>query len=120
MLNLERPHPPLLKILAYPAIPRDREALETYIDKLMKLGVLRKFGHNEEVEVKTTVNSTWNNDKSRMVGDLRPLDTYTIQDRYPIPSIHEMFTQLYKARFTTPMIALDGFNKNGLTPHSRK
>ncbi|MBW0503910.1 hypothetical protein O181_043625 [Austropuccinia psidii MF-1] len=40
MLNVERPYPPLLRRLAYPARPRAREALETHIDEQMKLGVL--------------------------------------------------------------------------------
>ncbi|MBW0498130.1 hypothetical protein O181_037845 [Austropuccinia psidii MF-1] len=120
MLNVERTYPPLSRIPAYPASPRAREALESHINELMKLGVLRKFGHNEEVEVTTTVISTWHNDKSRMVGDLRALNTYTIADRYPIPRIHETFTQLSKAKFITSMDALKSFHQNGLTPHARK
>ncbi|MBW0591786.1 hypothetical protein O181_131501 [Austropuccinia psidii MF-1] len=63
MLNLERPYPPLSRRPAYPASPRAREALEAHSDELMKLGVLRKFGHNEEVEVTTPVVITWHNDK---------------------------------------------------------
>ncbi|MBW0478605.1 hypothetical protein O181_018320 [Austropuccinia psidii MF-1] len=46
MLNVERP---------YPASPRTREELESHINKLMKLGVLRKVGNNEEEEVATSV-----------------------------------------------------------------
>ncbi|MBW0561926.1 hypothetical protein O181_101641, partial [Austropuccinia psidii MF-1] len=46
MLNVERPYPPLLRRPAYPAGPRAREALESHIDELVKLGVLRKVGHN--------------------------------------------------------------------------
>ncbi|MBW0545134.1 hypothetical protein O181_084849 [Austropuccinia psidii MF-1] len=49
MLNVERPYPPLLRRQAYPASPRAREALESNINELMKLGVLREVGHNEEV-----------------------------------------------------------------------
>ncbi|MBW0571595.1 hypothetical protein O181_111310 [Austropuccinia psidii MF-1] len=49
MLNVERPYPSLLRRQAYPASPRAREALESHINKLMKLGVLRKVGHNEEL-----------------------------------------------------------------------
>ncbi|MBW0528644.1 hypothetical protein O181_068359 [Austropuccinia psidii MF-1] len=49
MLNVERPYPPLLRRPAYPASHRDREALESHIIELMKLGVLRNVGHNEEV-----------------------------------------------------------------------
>ncbi|MBW0522529.1 hypothetical protein O181_062244 [Austropuccinia psidii MF-1] len=86
----------------------------------MKLAVLRKVGHNEEVKVTTPVIITWNNDKSRMVGDFRALNTYTIPDRYPIPRINETLTQLSKARFITSMDALKGFHQNGLTPHARK
>ncbi|MBW0540708.1 hypothetical protein O181_080423 [Austropuccinia psidii MF-1] len=63
MLNVKRPYPPLLRRTAYPASPRAREALETHIDELMKLGVLRKVRHNEEVEVTAPVIITWNNDK---------------------------------------------------------
>ncbi|MBW0548846.1 hypothetical protein O181_088561 [Austropuccinia psidii MF-1] len=63
MLNVERPYPPLLRRPAYPASPRAREALESHINELMKLGVLRKVRHNEEVEVTTPVIITCHNDK---------------------------------------------------------
>ncbi|MBW0583900.1 hypothetical protein O181_123615, partial [Austropuccinia psidii MF-1] len=120
MLNVERPYPPLLRRPAYSASPRAREALESHTNEPMKLVVLRNVGHNEEVEVTTPVIATWNNDKSRMVGDVRALNTYTIPDRYPIPRIHETLTQLSKANFITSMDALKGFHKNVLTPHARK
>ncbi|MBW0473137.1 hypothetical protein O181_012852 [Austropuccinia psidii MF-1] len=120
MLNVERPHTPLLRSPAYPASPRDREALETHIDELMKLGVLANIGHNEEVEVTTAVMITWNDDKSRMVGDFRALNTYTIPHRYPIPRIHETLTQLSKEEFITSMDSLKHFNQNVLTPNDRK
>ncbi|MBW0549662.1 hypothetical protein O181_089377 [Austropuccinia psidii MF-1] len=119
MVDVERPNPPLLRP-AYSASPRAREALESHINELMKLGVLRKVGHNEEVEVTTPVIITWHNDKSRIVGDFRSLNTYTIPDRYPIPRIHETLTQLSKAIFITSMDSLKGFHQNFLTPHARK
>ncbi|MBW0571397.1 hypothetical protein O181_111112 [Austropuccinia psidii MF-1] len=97
-----------------------REALESHINYPMKLGVLRKVGHNEEVEVTTPVIITWHNDKSRMVGDFRALNTYTIPDRYPIPRIYETLTQLSKERLITSMDAPKGFHQNVLTPHYRK
>ncbi|MBW0554636.1 hypothetical protein O181_094351 [Austropuccinia psidii MF-1] len=78
MLNVERLYPPHLGRPAYPAGPRAREALESHINELMKLGVLGKVGHIEEVEFKTPVIITWHNYKSRIVGDFRALDTYTI------------------------------------------
>ncbi|MBW0562518.1 hypothetical protein O181_102233, partial [Austropuccinia psidii MF-1] len=49
ILNVETPYPPLVRRPAYPASPRDREELESHINELMKLGVLRNVGHNEEV-----------------------------------------------------------------------
>ncbi|MBW0544509.1 hypothetical protein O181_084224 [Austropuccinia psidii MF-1] len=57
--NVEKPYPPLLRRPAYPAIPRAREALEVHIKELMDLGVLRKVGHNEQVEVTTPVIINW-------------------------------------------------------------
>ncbi|MBW0524870.1 hypothetical protein O181_064585 [Austropuccinia psidii MF-1] len=120
MLNVERPYPPHLRRSAYPASPRAREALESHINELMKLRVLRKVGHNEEVEVKTPVIITWHNDKSRMVGDFRALNTYTIPERYTIPGIHETLTELSKAKFITSMDSLKVFHQNVLTPNARK
>ncbi|MBW0496580.1 hypothetical protein O181_036295 [Austropuccinia psidii MF-1] len=86
----------------------------------MKLGGLRKVGENEEGEVTTPVIITLHNDKSRMVGDFRELNTYTIPDRYPIPRIHETLTQLSKAKFITFVDPLKGFQENFLTPYARK
>ncbi|MBW0572253.1 hypothetical protein O181_111968 [Austropuccinia psidii MF-1] len=111
ILNVEKPYPPLLRRPAYPASPRAREALEVHIKELMYLGVLRKVGHDEQVEVITPVIRTWHNGKSRMVGDFRSLNTYTIPDRYPIPRIDETLTQLAQAKIITAMDASKGFIK---------
>ena len=55
ILNIERPYPPLLRRPAYPASPKSREALELHIKVLQDLGLIRKVGHNEEVEITTPV-----------------------------------------------------------------
>ncbi|MBW0526249.1 hypothetical protein O181_065964 [Austropuccinia psidii MF-1] len=47
MLNVEIPYPPLLRRPASPASPRAREAFESDINEIMKLGVDRKVEHNE-------------------------------------------------------------------------
>ncbi|MBW0513806.1 hypothetical protein O181_053521 [Austropuccinia psidii MF-1] len=120
ILNLETPYSPLLRRPACPARPEAREELESHMNDLMKLGVLRRVGNNEEVEVTTPVIITWQNDKSRRVGDLRALNTYIILERYPIPRIHETLSQLSKSRFITSIDALKGFHQNILTPHARK
>ncbi|MBW0549643.1 hypothetical protein O181_089358 [Austropuccinia psidii MF-1] len=51
ILNIERPYPPILRRAAYPASPKSREALEINIKELLDLGLIGKFGHNEEVEL---------------------------------------------------------------------
>ncbi|MBW0461557.1 hypothetical protein O181_001272 [Austropuccinia psidii MF-1] len=119
-LNIDRPYPPVIGMPESPASPRAREALENHIQELIQLGVIRKVGHNEEVEVKTPVLISWNNDKSRMDGDFRALNTYTVPDRYPIPRIRETLAQLFKAKYITSMDALRGFNQHFLTPKAKK
>ncbi|MBW0571698.1 hypothetical protein O181_111413 [Austropuccinia psidii MF-1] len=119
-LNIYKPYPPVLRRPAYPASLRAGEALEKHIQELILLGVLRKVGHNEEVEVTTPVIIAWHNDKSRMAGDLRALNTYTVPDRYTIPKIQANFTQLSKTKYKKSMDALKGFHQKFLTPKTRK
>ncbi|MBW0505513.1 hypothetical protein O181_045228 [Austropuccinia psidii MF-1] len=119
-ININRPYPPVLRIPPYPANPRAREALEKHFQELIQLGLLRKVGHNEEVEVTEPVMISWHNDKSKMVGDFRALNTYTVPDRYPIPRAQETWPQLSKAKYIASMDALKGFNQNFLTPKTRK
>ncbi|MBW0545470.1 hypothetical protein O181_085185 [Austropuccinia psidii MF-1] len=119
-LNIDRPYPPVLRRPAYPDSPRGREALEKYIQELIQLGVLRKVGYNEEVEVTTPVIISWHNDKSRIVGDFGALNTYTVQDRYPIPRIQETLTQLSKAKCIPSMDESKGFHQNVLMPKTKK
>ncbi|MBW0535823.1 hypothetical protein O181_075538 [Austropuccinia psidii MF-1] len=120
ILNVEKPYTPVWRRPAYPASPRAREALEVHIKELMDLGVLRKVGHNEQVEVTTPVIIALHHRKSRMVGELRALNTYTIPDRYAIPQIHETLTQLSQAKFITAMDSLKGFHQNVLTDSAKK
>ncbi|MBW0527352.1 hypothetical protein O181_067067 [Austropuccinia psidii MF-1] len=120
ILNVERPYPLLLRRPSYPAGPSAREALEVQIKELMDLGVLRKVGHNEQVEFTTPVIKAWHNGKSRMVGDFRALNTYTIPDRYPIPRIYETLTQIPQAKFIIAMDALKGLHQNVLTDNAKR
>ncbi|MBW0509782.1 hypothetical protein O181_049497 [Austropuccinia psidii MF-1] len=119
-LNIDRPYPPVPRRLEYPASPRAIEALEKHIQELIQLGLLRNVGHNGEVEVTKPVIISWHNDKSRMVGDVRALNTYTVSDRYPIPEIQESLTQLSKSKYIKSMDALKGFNQNFWIPKAKK
>ncbi|MBW0558419.1 hypothetical protein O181_098134 [Austropuccinia psidii MF-1] len=118
--NIDRTYPPVLRRPPYPASPRAREALATNFQGLIQLGVPRKVGHNEEVEVTTPVIIALRNDKSRMVGDFGALNTYTVPYRYLIPRIHETLTQLSKAKYITSIDALKGFHQNLLMPKAKK
>ncbi|MBW0566267.1 hypothetical protein O181_105982 [Austropuccinia psidii MF-1] len=83
ILNIERPYPPLLRRPADTESPKSRDTLEIHIKELLDLGIKRKLGHNEEVERTTPVIVAWHNGKSRMVGDFRALNPYTVPERYP-------------------------------------
>ncbi|MBW0525979.1 hypothetical protein O181_065694 [Austropuccinia psidii MF-1] len=120
ILNIERPYPPLLKRPAYPASPKSRESLEITNKELLDLGLIRKGCHNEEVEITTPVIVAGNNGKSRMVGDFRALNTYTVQNRYPIPKIQISLTQISQAVYITTINSLKGFHQNLMTPRARK
>ncbi|MBW0512676.1 hypothetical protein O181_052391 [Austropuccinia psidii MF-1] len=67
-LNIERPYPPLSRRPAYPVSSKSREAPEIHIKELLDLGVIRKVGHNEKLEITTPVIVAWHNGKSRIVG----------------------------------------------------
>ncbi|MBW0581250.1 hypothetical protein O181_120965 [Austropuccinia psidii MF-1] len=62
-INIDRPYHPVLRRPAYPASPKARKALDKHIQELIQLGVLRKVGHNEEVELTTPVIIACHNDK---------------------------------------------------------
>ncbi|MBW0547816.1 hypothetical protein O181_087531 [Austropuccinia psidii MF-1] len=115
ILNIERPYPPLLGRPAYPASPNSREAMEIHIKELLDLGVIRKFGHNEEVEITTPVIVARHNGNSIMVGDFRTLNTYTFPDRNPILKIQIAITQISQAVYIRTMDSLKGFHQNVVT-----
>ncbi|MBW0513676.1 hypothetical protein O181_053391 [Austropuccinia psidii MF-1] len=119
-LNIERPYPPLLRRPAHPESPKSREALEIHIKEPLDLGVIRKVCHHEEVEITTPVIVAWHNGKSRMVGDFRVLNTYTVPDRYPIPKIKISLTKISQAVYISTMDSLKGFHQNVVTPRARK
>ncbi|MBW0543481.1 hypothetical protein O181_083196 [Austropuccinia psidii MF-1] len=120
ILNIERPYQPLLRRPAYPVSPKSREALEVHITDLLDLDVRKKVGHNKEVEITTPVKVACHNGKSRMVEDLKAQNTYTVQDRYPIPKIQIALTQISQAVYIRSTDALKGFHQNVLTPRARK
>ncbi|MBW0469118.1 hypothetical protein O181_008833 [Austropuccinia psidii MF-1] len=90
--NIERKYTTVLRRPAYPEIPRAWEDLEKHIQELTQLDVLRKLGHNEDIKVKTPFIISLQNDKSRIVGNIGGLNTYTVPDRYPMSTIQNSLT----------------------------
>ncbi|POW23151.1 hypothetical protein PSHT_00455 [Puccinia striiformis] len=119
-LTCQSPYPPALRRAPYPSSPKSRAALETHIKELLELKVIRKVGHNEQVEITTPVIIAWHNEKSRMVGDFRALNNYTKADNYPIPRIDHSLHNLSKAKYITTMDVLKGFHQIPIEPNSRQ
>ncbi|MBW0532696.1 hypothetical protein O181_072411 [Austropuccinia psidii MF-1] len=120
ILNIERPYSPLLRRPAYPGSPKSRQDLGIQIKELLDLGVIKKVGHNEQVEITPQVIVEWHNGKSRMVGDCRALNTYNVSDRYPIPKIQIALTQISQEVYISTMDALKIFHQNVVTPRASK
>ncbi|MBW0461944.1 hypothetical protein O181_001659 [Austropuccinia psidii MF-1] len=72
-LNIEKPYPPILRRPPYSASLETRKEIEKHIRELLEMGIFRKIGHNEIVEVAIPDLITWNDDKSRLCGDFRAL-----------------------------------------------
>ncbi|MBW0553573.1 hypothetical protein O181_093288 [Austropuccinia psidii MF-1] len=102
--------------------PRERK----YLRIIVHCGVYeylrmpRKVFHNEEVEITTPVIVAWHDGKSKMVGDFRALNTYTVPDRYPISKIQISLNQISQAVYITTMDDLKGFHHNLVKPRERK
>ncbi|MBW0581548.1 hypothetical protein O181_121263 [Austropuccinia psidii MF-1] len=104
----------------YPASLETRKEIEKHINELLDTDVIRKIGNNEIVEITTPVLITWNDGKSRLCGDLRPLNNYTKADRYPIPRIPHALDKLAKAKYITKMNCMKCFHQHGVKPNSMK
>ncbi|MBW0519691.1 hypothetical protein O181_059406 [Austropuccinia psidii MF-1] len=81
------------------------------------MGVIRKIGHNDIVEVTTLVLITWNYGKSRFCGDFRALNNNTKADRYPIPRISHALGKLEKAKYITNMHCMKVLHQNCVKPN---
>jgi len=70
--------------------------------------------------ITTPVIISWHNDKSRMVGDFRALNNYTVPDYYPIPRIDHSLQNLSNAKYISTMDILKGFHQIPIHPDSRE
>ncbi|MBW0509827.1 hypothetical protein O181_049542 [Austropuccinia psidii MF-1] len=119
-LDVERPHPPMLRRPPYPASLETRKEIGKHINELLDMDVITKIGHNEIVEIITPVLITWHDGNSRLCRDFRALNNYTNADRYPIPRIPHALDKLAKAKYITKMDYMKDFHQNGVKPNSIK
>ena len=105
---------------AYPASPRNRIELEKHIQELLKLKVIRKVSENEEGEITTPCVVALHNEISRVCGDFRGFNAYTVPERYPLPNIYQLLINLSKAMYITTMDLMKGFYQNVVEVSSRK
>ncbi|MBW0577431.1 hypothetical protein O181_117146 [Austropuccinia psidii MF-1] len=118
--DIERPNPPMPRRPPYPASLETRKENEKHIDELLDMNVIRKLGHNEIVEITTTVLITWHDGKSSLCGDFRALNNFTKAERYPISRVTHALDKLAKARYITKVDCMKGFHQNGFKPNSMK
>ncbi|MBW0532901.1 hypothetical protein O181_072616 [Austropuccinia psidii MF-1] len=110
----------MLRRPPYPESLETREEIEKHINELLEMDVIRKIGHNDIVEIATPVLITWHDGKSRLCGDFRALNNYTIADRYPNPRICHALDKFAKAKYIPKMDCMKGFHNNGVKPNSMK
>ncbi|MBW0508829.1 hypothetical protein O181_048544 [Austropuccinia psidii MF-1] len=119
-LDVERPYTTMLNRPPYPESLETIKKIEKHINELLEMDLIRKIGHNEILEITTTVIITWNYGKYRFCEDFRVLNNYTKAYRYPIPKIPYALDKLEKAKYITKMDCMRGFHKNGVKPNSMK
>ncbi|MBW0482621.1 hypothetical protein O181_022336 [Austropuccinia psidii MF-1] len=104
----------MLRRLLYTASLESRKKIETHINKLLDMDVIRMIGHNEIVGITTPLLINFNDGKSRLCGDFRALNNYTKAHTYPIPRIPHALDKLEKAKYITKMDCMKGFHQNGV------
>ncbi|MBW0480829.1 hypothetical protein O181_020544 [Austropuccinia psidii MF-1] len=110
----------MLRRPSYTESLETRKEIETQINELLEMDVIRKIRNNEIVEIATPVLVTWHDGKSRLCGAFRSPNNYTKADWYPIPRIPHTLGKLAKAKYITKRDCMKGFPQNGVKPNSMK
>lgn len=98
---------------SYPYPTSLRQEVEDQVNKLLEDGIIRKSRspYNSPVWIVPKKNDTSGKKKFRMVIDYRKLNTVTIADRYPIPEINEVLSQLGENRIFSVIDLKSGFHQ---------
>ncbi|MBW0475587.1 hypothetical protein O181_015302 [Austropuccinia psidii MF-1] len=119
-LDVETPHPPMLRRPPCTESLETRKETEKHVNKLLDMDVIRNIGHNDIVEITTPMLITWHDGKSRLRGCLRALNNYTKANRYPIPRIPHAPDKMSKDKYISKMDCMKGFHQNSVKPNSNK
>ncbi|MBW0478372.1 hypothetical protein O181_018087 [Austropuccinia psidii MF-1] len=119
-VDVKRPYPPILRRPPYPASLETRKEIEKHINELLGMDVIRMIGYNEIVKITMPVLITWNDCKSRLCGDFRPMNNYTNADTYPISRIPHALEKVAKAKYKTKIDCMKGCHQNGVKLNSMK
>lgn len=97
----------------YPYPMALKNEVEKQIDQLLEDGIIRKSRspYNSPIWIVSKKPDASGEKKYRLVIDYRKLNTVTIPDRYPIPDINDVLSQLGKNRWFTVLDLKSGFHQ---------
>lgn len=97
----------------YPYPMALKEVVETQVKELLEQGIIRpsRSPYNSPVWIVPKKMDASGQKKFRMVIDYRKLNSITISDKYPIPEITEVLSQLGKNKYFTIIDLKSGFHQ---------
>lgn len=97
----------------YPYPMAMKNEVEKQIKELLEQGIIRQSEspYNSPVWIVPKKLDSSNEKKYRMVVDYRKLNAVTISDRYPIPEINEVLSQMKSQKFFTVLDLKSGFHQ---------
>ena len=119
-MTIQPPYPPILRKLPYMASPKVRQIIEEHLTDLIHKGILEKVENSDEEAVHSPVLISYDHNKTRLVGDFRALNSYTVGDTYPMPRIDVNLSIMYGAKFISSMDINKGFHQIFIRKECRK
>jgi len=97
----------------YPLSPLEQEELDAFLEENLRTGRIRPF----KSPIAASVFFIKKKDGSlQLVQDYRALNAVTIKNRYPLPLISELVSQLRRAKYFTKLDVRWGFNNVHIKP----
>ena len=102
--------------------PALNKEIESQVESLLENDIIEESYSpwNSPVFIIPKKNSTPNNRKYRMVFDYRKVNSKTIKDKYPLPDISEILSQLGKSKYFSILDLNSGFHQIPLDEASKE